>query len=150
MTPASAFADSFSAFGLVLPDEVVQQRLDGQLSGRSWNVRWRWLADGALEVRAVSRFTNERWFRLGADGTLDARPVPPEMFVVGDDPAASEAENRAAWHAHGLAVEAAGMAFPPAPTEKPAWGGDPDRLMLWAVDGATAWSAWELPARPAR
>jgi hypothetical protein len=143
-----AFADYFRPFALALPDAAVLHRSDGRLLGRGWSVRWRWRDAGALEVRALHRMANERWFVIGADGAIAPQPVPPEMMVFspGEDRAAVEAEYNAKWRSHAETLERSGMHFDPE-TGSPLPEHDSERHAAFQLDGEQ-WQLVYLPPRP--
>ena len=128
-----AFAEYFATWGIELPREAVDGRRDGQLHAHGWSIRWRWREGDRLEFRATHRMTNERWLVIARDGTMTWRDVPSEYYRA-DVPGVQE-DYRAAWRAHGQALEDAGMQ-PRQLETPPAFGHTTE--MLWALDGEPA------------
>ncbi len=138
-----AFARTYAAWGLHLPDAVAASRADGHLAGAGWMIRWRWHADGSLEYRASHRMTDERWQLLAPDGTTTSLEVPASFKLTSPDGdpeerAAVDRAYREAWAAHGRRVQERGMAFE---TSHEGLDGHRDATrMLWRIDGG-AWTS---------
>ena len=134
-----AFASYFATWGLFLPDDAAASRSDGHVLGHGWTVRFRWLDDDTLLVRAGHRMTNERTFAIAPDGEVGpAEPAAPSELMAtppdasGDDKSRIEQEYRTAWSRHAEAVTAAGLDYDTTvPDDLPA-GAD---RQLWRLDG---------------
>lgn len=138
------FAAYFRPWALTLPQVAVDTRADGTLHGRGWSIRWRWQPDGALEVYATNRMTNDRWQTLHPDGRTEPGPVPPEMYAD-DEPGARQAY-RAAWKAYRATLDERGLQPRPSGDAPKKW--DPENQLIWSLDDATAWEIARLPPRP--
>jgi hypothetical protein len=117
---SSAVAQLFSAWGIELPANVVQERRPGEVVGGKWLIRFLWDAmDGEefLEYLAVNRMTNDRWVRIYASGEVEELPTPSEFAIY--PPNASDAqreeisrEYRDAWRRYDEALVARGLRPP--------------------------------------